>query len=124
MKHIIICAVWLTFSTVSLSQGMTKEDLFKKSKNLRTTAWILAGGGLVLEVAGAITYQYGNASLFLFGAGLLSQVISVPFFISAGITKHKAKMASLSFKLQKIPLIQPSVTAFHSNLQLSLKVPL
>jgi hypothetical protein len=108
---------------MDLTTGL-KEDLYKKSKKQGTTAWILAGGGLVLEVAGVLTYQSGNASLFLLGAGLLSQVISLPFFISAAITEHKAKKASLSFKLQKTPVILPSATSFRSGLQLSLKVPL
>lgn len=130
MKSIIICGFWLISSTVSFSQptkrteAMTKQDFLQKSKRQRTTGWILAGGGVVLEVAGAIAYQYGNASIFLLGAGLLAQIASIPFFISGAINKHKAHKASLSFKLEKTPGRQPAIIGFRSNLQLALKIPL
>ncbi len=130
MKSIIICGLLLIFSTISFSQqtkpaeATTKQHFLRKSKQQRTTGWILAGGGVVLEVAGAIAYQYGNASLILFGAGLLAQIVSIPFFITAAINDHKAKKASLSFKLEKTPRMQPAVVGSRPNLQLALKIPL
>jgi hypothetical protein len=83
----------------------------------------LAGGGVVLEAAAVITYQYGNSSLFLLGTGFLAQIASIPFFVSAGINKHKAKKASISFNLKKIPGRQPAM-GFPSKLQLAVKIPL
>ena len=130
MKQIAICITLLVFSTIAFSQQTTpiqtktKQDYLQKSKQQKTTAWILAGGGLVLEIAGAIAYQQGNAGLLLLGAGLLSQAVSIPFFISAGINKRKSKEVSLSFKLEKTPDIQPTVISFRSIPKISLKLNL
>lgn len=130
MKHITICLTLLIFSTFSFSQqknstqNITKQDYLQKSKHQKKTAWILAGGGVILQISGAIAYKYGSAGLFLFGAGLLSEAVSIPFFISAGINKRKSKRASLSFKLETTPDIQLRTTSFLPNSKLSLKLNL
>ena len=129
MKQIAICTILLILATISFSQQtnptqvFTKQDYLQKSKHQKATAWILAGGGLILEISGVIAYQYGNASIFLFGAGLLSQAVSIPFFISAGINKRKSKKASLSFKFENTSNIQPTVSC-RSNPKISLKLNL
>ena len=130
MKHITIFTMLLILSTISFSQQtnptqtFTKQDYLQKSKHQKATALILAGGGVILEISGAIAYQHGNAGLLLFGAGLLSQAVSIPFFISAGINKKKSKKASVSFKLEKTPDIQPTIISFRSNPAISLKLKL
>lgn len=130
MKQITLCITLLIFSTVSLcqqttlSQTITKQDYLQKSKHQKKTAWILAGGGLLLEISGAIAYQHGNAGLLLFGAGLLSQATSIPFFISAGINKRKSKKASVSFKVEKTPDFQPATISSRSHSKVSFKLDL
>jgi hypothetical protein len=83
--------------------------LLKKSRNQKITAWSMLGGGTLLLVIGVLVspeseyYEYdqwGNiieetpapASSYLAGAGLLSMVGSIPFFISSGIKKKKARV--------------------------------
>ncbi|MGN6531754.1 MAG: hypothetical protein ACTHK0_08370 [Ginsengibacter sp.] len=129
MKHIVIAIMLLMLSTVSLSQQTTlqainKQDYLQKSKQQRNTAWILAGGGLVLEIAGIIAYQSGNASIFLLGAGLISQIVSIPFFVSAAINKKKSKKASLSFNLEETHDIHTSVINCHLHPEIFLKINL
>lgn len=128
MKHITICLILLFLSTISLSQqampdqAFTKQDYKQKSEHQGKTALVLAGGGLVLEIAGIIAYKYGNASFLLFGAGLISQIVSLPFFISALINDHKSKKASLSFTLQKSPDIHPSLINYRAHPEISLNL--
>jgi len=130
MKQITICTTLLIFSAICFSQqtnpgqSVTKQHYLEKSKHQKTAGWILAGGGVILEISGAIAYQYGNASILLLGAGLLSQVASIPFFISAAINKHKSKKASLSLKFEKTPGIQPAGVGVRSNPEITLKINL
>ena len=124
MKQIIICTMLLILSTISFSQQTTPtRDYLQKSKSQKITALILAGGGLILEISGAIAYKYGNSSIILFGAGLISQVVSIPFFIASGVNKRKARKASLSFKFENTPNTQRSVS-FRSTPGISLKLEL
>jgi len=70
MKKVIFCFMLLVisatcFSQIATSQQLlTKEDYLLKSKNQKTTGWILTGGG---------------STLFLIGVGLLSSNILVEY---------------------------------------------
>ena len=116
MRQIIICTVLLALSTSSFSQfRLTKNEYGLKSKKQRTTGFKLLVSGVVLNVAGSIAYQKGNAGIILFGAGLVADVASIPFFISAGMNKRKAMNASVSFKFeqnQNIPSVAGYSTAY------------
>ncbi len=128
MKRLLTSTTLLLFSTICLSQQtnsihtVTQDAYLKKSKRQKTTALVLAGGGLVLEIAGAIAYQKGPAGLVLFGAGLISQVVSIPIFIASGMNKRKSKKASLSFRLYNTPDLKSGMTSFHSNSEISLRL--
>jgi hypothetical protein len=130
MKRIIICAIMLVLATNLFSQQTnhtqpyTKQDYLQKSKHKRNTALVLVGGGVILEAAGIIAYPYGNASFILFGAGFLSQVASVPFFISAWVNKSKSRKASLGFRYERNPGIQPALISLRSSAGISLKIDL
>ena len=84
------------------------DRLLKKSKNQKITAWSMLGGGtllLIIELAVSPDGEYyvydqaGNimedtpapTSAYLAGVGLLSMVGSIPFFISSGKNKRKAR---------------------------------
>ncbi len=129
MRQIIICLMLLVLSGISLGQPTTpaavssKQYYLQKSDQQRKTASILVGGGLVLEVAGIIAYKYGNASLFLLGAGLLSQIVSIPFFVSSAINKGKSKKASLSFNFGKTRDIHMAINS-GAQPKISLKINL
>lgn len=120
----------LMLSTISYSQQtsatstFTKVDYLQKSKNQKKTGLILAGGGVVLEIAGIIAYQYGNSSIFLFGTGLLSQIASIPFLISARVNKKRAKQASVFFRLENIPNTQLARMPFRSIPGIALRINL
>ena len=86
------------------------DHLLKKSKNQKITAWSMLGGGTLLLIIGAATikgdayYDYydpitgfgysdpdNTTSDVLLASGLLSMVGSIPFFISSGKNKRKAR---------------------------------
>lgn len=130
MKHITICIVLMLISVISLSQQTTpsqtisSQDYLQKSKHQRNTGLILAGGGLILEIAGAVAYHSGNSSIFLLGAGVLSQIVSIPFFISSLVNAKKSKKAYLSFSLEKTPGGYSSAINFRHRPGISLKINL
>jgi hypothetical protein len=87
----------------------------QKSKNQKTAAWILLGGGLAMAVTGTIVYNhaYNKAAeedpigtLFSMGTnvnptdavvatgGALAAVGSIPLFIASGKNKKKARALS------------------------------
>jgi len=76
------------------------DRLLKKSKNQKITAWSMLGGGVLLVGIGIVFNEntrdniYSNAyyaSDYFFGFGLVSMLGSVPFFISSGKNKRKAR---------------------------------
>jgi len=81
------------------------DRLLKKSKNQKITAWSMLGGGTLLVIIGFVISpnvaydQSGNiieetsahAGSYVAGAGLLSMLGSIPFFISSGKNKRKAR---------------------------------
>lgn len=78
--------------------------LFQKAKNRKIAAWILLGGGAALSAIGLLVYageKENNpaAELDILPKGTLPSAIgncmmvaSIPFFISAGKNKRKAKL--------------------------------
>ena len=97
---------------------MTRQDYLQKSKNQKTTGWILLGGGSAMALVGVILASNDNPkeSNDLFGseiygsnfetgaglmvAGLAADLISIPFFISSANNARKA--ASIGFDNQRI----------------------
>ncbi|MGE5521810.1 MAG: hypothetical protein ACM3VS_17935 [Candidatus Dadabacteria bacterium] len=126
MKPIPVCILLLILSTISFSQLMPAQtitqDYLLKSKQQKTTALALAGGGVILEIAGVISYQHSNAGIFLFGAGLVSQVVAIPFSVSSRINRNRSKKASLLFNLEKNPIVQGGIICFRSKPGISLKL--
>lgn len=88
----------------------SKESYLNKSKNQRKVAWILLGAGTALAVVGGIGFDstwddsdsYSTTDIFGFvlTAGIIADLVSIPFFISS---HHNKKHAStLSFGNQSI----------------------
>lgn len=112
------------FSQEDTSSPLTKTDYLKKSKNQKTLGKILLGGGTAMFLTGILVitddaaHAVGNflnpnpppdknnavLSDVLFVVGGASIIASIPLFISAGDNKRKA--ASISFKLEKMPVLQ------------------
>lgn len=108
MKPLLLLALTgcLVSGTVN---AQSKEDYLKKSRNQRTTGWIMLGGGVVLGAVGAATFNNSdflsndaasNTGGWLFVIGGASALGSIPFFISSAHNARKA--AAISFKPQPV----------------------
>lgn len=102
MKKIFLILIVILAAFNSKSQQTASEikfratDYFKKSKKQRNTGFILLGSGVAVFTGGVIAMQHSqskgeNEFPFLVG-GLAATTASLPFFISARINKHKAKV--------------------------------
>lgn len=115
MKKILILEV-IFFLLSSPLSAQTKNDYLLKSKNQKTAAWILLGGGVTVGFIGSYEMFYdlteiGNGehhnkigtglSLGLIGA--LAGLGSIPLFISSS----KNKLLAMSMSL--IPQHSPSL---------------
>jgi len=119
---LLLVNIALFSQNITSPQSSIKTDYLKKSKNQKTAAWILLGGGATLTVIG------GALALNNFGTGLgnilnprpqkvndgaatvcavtgvVSMVASIPLFISASQNKHKA--FSIAFKNDLVPQLR------------------
>ncbi|HUS01192.1 MAG TPA: hypothetical protein VMY77_05670 [Chitinophagaceae bacterium] len=84
------------------------RDLLLKSKNQKTTAWILVGGGTITAVVGSLVAARGMIDFMslhpdeadnnigtggiLITTGVTAILGSIPFFIASGKTKRKANL--------------------------------
>lgn len=102
---------------------LTEQNYLQKSKNQKTTAWILLGGGTgMVLVAGVIgageaganvfnamggnEIQSTNADDILFIAGTAAMLGSIPFFIAAGKNKKRAANMALNLKFEKAYIVK------------------
>lgn len=110
----------VTFSQVDTTTGSPiKTDYVKKSKNQKTIAWVMAGGGFTLTGIGGIIllsdlgnifkpdnsfHNHGTIGSVFAVTGIVSMVGSIPLFISASHNKRKAM--SITFKNDFVPGLQ------------------
>ncbi len=111
------------------SQPVTKADYLQKSKNQKTGAWVLLGGGIALMGTGFLIGGGNEASLdnaetgvIIAGIGVLSAIGSIPLFIASG--RNKRKGMSLSFKNETAPQILKSSLVYKPVPSLNLKIDL
>lgn len=136
MKKLIFLIVLsiLTVNSFSQTQNfkLSKTDYLQKSKNQKTVGWVLLAGGTTMAVVGIIVGNDSNMfdnnnSDFEIGAGLLvvgviSDLVSIPFFISSSSNARKA--ATISFSIQKIYLPQNNVLIPKTQPSITLKIGL
>ena len=119
MKKSILYFLLLALPAASFCQQtndsvpVIKTDYLVKSKNQKTAAWVLLGGGVALIGAGFLigdsknaTFDDAGTGVVLGGIGFLSAVGSIPLFIASGKNKRKAMKASAFIKLETVPLLQ------------------
>lgn len=97
MKKIIFLLTVSLFTLQSFSQTQTpeptKDYYLQKSKNQKKTGWIILAGGTTIGVIGGISLSqmdfwssddsaYDAAGMLLFG-GIVTDLVSIPFFISS-----------------------------------------
>jgi len=151
MKKIIAFATLLTITINSFCQqtdslkSIAKTDYLRKSKNKKTAAWVLLGGGIAMAVAGTIVYSndynkaykqdpfwttvsYGTnvnpTGAVIATIGVLAATGSIPFFIASGKNKKKARALSTGFKMENAPSIQRASLVKRSYPAVSIKVGL
>jgi hypothetical protein len=97
-----------------------REDYLRRSKRQKTTAWILLGTGIALMVSGFIAasaqdegVDAGIALIFITGPGIISSLVSIPFFIASARNKRKAMNVSPAIGLQRSPVL-PSATGYRA----------
>ena len=108
MKKTAILFLLIVLSASTFSQQtnpvptVTKPDYLQKSKNQKTAAWILLGGGTALAAGGFIwassnifSTSSGPEVLLLVGIGCMTG--SIPFFISSSKNRKRAMMLRLNF---------------------------
>jgi hypothetical protein len=118
-----------------------KAEYLKQSKNQKTAAWVLLGGGIAMTITGMIIFSndYNNAVLddpwavgtntnptgaVIGTVGLLSCAGSIPLFVASGKNKKRAMAISTSFKLEKASVIQGPAFVKKSYPALSVKIGL
>jgi MFS-type transporter involved in bile tolerance (Atg22 family) len=142
MKKLFVTVATIIFiASNCLSQSIEKNIYLQKSKNQKTTAWVLAGTGSGLFIAGVIvglsnaskdvidiyTLQVPekrdetlqNTLVITGGAVLLS---SIPFFISSRTNKKKA--ISVTILTQPFHLLKNSQMLTANYPALSMKIRL
>jgi len=147
MKKQFFFLIVLAFSLFSSAQPTTpgtpavKTDYLKKSKNQKTVAWILLGGGIGLTSAGFAVglneavndlsnifsveeQKSSNTGEFLFYTGLASMAASIPFFIASSGNKRKAATVSTSLKIETRSYLQQSSISNKLYPSINLKVAL
>lgn len=115
MKKMVAFMVLLAIMAEVFGQHAGKSSLDKDfylsiSKKQNTTGWVLLLSGTAMAVGGALAFdsswEEGSAtSTDIFGiimmTGVIADLASIPFFISAGVNKRRA--ASLSFQFRNLP---------------------
>jgi hypothetical protein len=134
MRKFFICTMLLLMTASSfcqqtdVSQSLTRQDYLKKSKNQKTAAWILLGGGFALAVGASILDVSSDWSksetpyLVALSIGCASMLGSIPLFIAAGRNKRKGMNASTYFEIRKNPVPTNTGLTLHSTPTLSLKI--
>ncbi|MFV5699892.1 hypothetical protein ACM55H_16140 [Flavobacterium sp. ZT3R17] len=132
MKKTITFLMLLLFTVNAFSQTIpsnefSKEYYLKKSKNQKTTGWILLSGGTIMTVVGVIGfsdswYSSSNSTTDAYGfimlGGVVSGLGSIPFFIMSGNNARKAATISLISQ----PVFNPMQGSLVLNSQPALSV--
>lgn len=122
MKRLITIIVPLllvinSYGQEAVIQPQTSDWYLQKSKNQKTTAWVLLISGTAMTIGGALafdknydesSYSATDISGIIMLAGVVADLVSIYYFVRAGQNKRKA--ASLSFNMQNyLPYQENSV---------------
>jgi len=137
MKRLIIPFL-LVFLCVPNLFGQTQDSVAKArqetyleiSHRQKKTGAILLGSGAAITLIGAITYTPPEPNTFDLGGsdfsyaaitiGVVTMIVSVPFFISSGTNKRKARLIDVSLAPQ--PYINAEMTGLALKPQPAVKI--
>ncbi|MDI1322803.1 MAG: hypothetical protein PSV36_08640 [Algoriphagus sp.] len=119
---VLLSAFWIGLFSQTFAQEMSKQDYLDKSRNQKTTGFILLGGGVAMIAVGSILFAddavdtaisctYLNCSsgsgiesgMVISAVGGLAILGSIPVFISSGKNARKAAQVSLRNEPTYIP---------------------
>jgi len=153
MKKIILYTLLLVFPVAAFCQS-TPNDLptiktgyLKKSKNQKTAAWVLLGGGFALSTTSVllaspkVTEDYGNIFVGVFSGepipqnnytvenillvtGTAAMLGSIPLFIASGKNKKRAMNMTTNIKMEKATIIERQSFVQSSYPAIALKINL
>lgn len=136
MKKLAWILVMLAISNASWGQMIAQNtrieqpDYLQKSRNQKTGAWILLGGGAALTVVGIVAFdrnfevlsdnESGLGEAILTGVGICSMAGSIPLFVSAAKNKKKAMQVKAGLKLENRFSLQQDLVGYRPYPALSL----
>ncbi|MEI9909938.1 MAG: hypothetical protein WDO71_09860 [Bacteroidota bacterium] len=113
MKKIILCTMLMAIAATTFcqetkpSQPVTRADYLHKSKNQKTAAWVLLGGGVALIGSGFLigdrkesSFDDAGTGVVMGGIGLLATIGSIPLFIASAKNKKRGMAASAYLKME------------------------
>lgn len=119
MKKIVCVVLMIVFAIVAFAQQpdtkleLSKQDYLQKSRNQKTAAWIMLGGGTAMATGAmiwAVQDLFGpdRGEGVLFVTGVCAMAGSIPLFIASARNKRKANQieVALTTKLEKATAIQ------------------
>ena len=109
MKRLFISILVIFFGISVTGQPLTKEDYLRKSKNQKTWAWVLTGGGVAAAISG-IVITGSNTSYFpsetvgpiMIAAGGAAIVSGIILFSASKRNENKGnETAVFNLKMEK-----------------------
>ncbi len=115
----ILAILLVAFYTVTLAgqDTLTRDYYLQKSKNQKTAAWVLLGGGALMTIGGAIWFNetfsidiFGedddpgeNTAGFVMIAGVGAMAGSIPLFIASARNKGRAEKMTVFIGSERMP---------------------
>lgn len=128
MRNIVLLICGLLVFNFVFSQQKAKEYFLQRSKNQKTTAWILLGTGTAAIITGVIVDNNHNregqymTGGFIEVGGIICTLTSIPFFISS--SKNKRRATTLTINNQRILVPHNNSFVLSDQSSLSLHLPL
>ena len=118
MKKVFVYVLLVAMPTTIICQKTNdsvpdiKTHYMEKSKNQKTAAWVLLGGGTALIGIGFLigdnknsTFDDAATGALLAGIGVLSTIASIPLFIASGKNKRRATRGTTFIKMEDTRMI-------------------
>ncbi len=115
-----------TFKHAQLSDRELGLQYLKKANNQRTTAWIMLGAGIAMEIIGSSIamddlYSEEQTAEMVVLVGAILTVVSVPIFISGAKNRGRAEIL---LRHENIRVYNNSGSGKEGMLSLGLSIPL